>query len=66
MIKIYHNPRCRKSREGLALVEKSGQPYQVIRYLENPLSKSDLQQLLQILGMKAIELVRKQEPYFRK
>ena len=65
MIKIYHNPRCRKSREGLALVEKSAQPYEIIRYLEEPLSRSDLQQLLKTLDMRAIELVRKQEPVWK-
>ena len=34
MIKIYHNPRCSKSRQGLALLENSGKEIEVIKYLE--------------------------------
>ena len=38
MIKIYHNPRCSKSRQGLKLLEDSNQPFEVIKYLDNPLT----------------------------
>ena len=35
MIKIYHNPRCRKSREGLAIIEKSNKEFEIVRYLDD-------------------------------
>ena len=35
MIKIYHNPRCRKSREGLQILENSGKEFEIIKYLED-------------------------------
>ena len=37
MIKIYHNPRCSKSREGICELDDINQPYEVIKYIENPL-----------------------------
>lgn len=43
---IYHNPRCSKSRQTLALIEAAGQTPKVIRYLETPLSTSDIKALL--------------------
>ena len=42
MIKIYHNPRCSKSRQGLTLLENSGKEFEVIKYLDNPLSETAL------------------------
>lgn len=58
MIKIYHNPRCSKSRQGLQLLEESGKPFEIIKYLDTPLSKSELLNILDILGIPAIDLVR--------
>jgi arsenate reductase len=65
MIKIYHNPRCRKSREGLAIVEESGKPFEIIKYLENNLSRSELNEILNILKINPSELVRKQEAIWK-
>ncbi|QBA64295.1 arsenate reductase (glutaredoxin) [Muriicola soli] len=65
MITIYHNPRCRKSREGLAVVEASGKPFKVVKYLDNRLSKSELQQILATLSMGPMEIVRKQEAIWK-
>lgn len=65
MIKIYHNPRCRKSREGLAIVENSGRPYEIVRYLDDPLSKAELRDILNKLNIKALDLVRKQEEIWK-
>ena len=39
MIKIYHNPRCSKSREGLALLEEQSCQLQTIKYLDTPSRK---------------------------
>ena len=61
MIQIYHNQRCGKSRNCLAFLEESGKEYQVIKYLENKLSKGELMSLLQKLNIKPIELVRQKE-----
>ena len=61
MIKIYHNPRCGKSREGLAILEQSQQRFEVIKYLETPMGKSELEKLILQLGIKPIELIRIKE-----
>ncbi len=65
MITIYHNPRCRKSREGLEVLEQSGKPYKVVHYLEEPLGEEQLKQLLRALGMPPMALIRTQEPAWK-
>lgn len=62
---IYHNNRCSKSRAALALLERQGQPFEVVNYLEQPPSVAQLRQLLGKLGLQAQELVRRDEPDFR-
>lgn len=64
-MKIYHNPRCRKSRETLTLLEEKGQKPDIILYLENPPTKKELTKLIQMLGIKPIQLIRKGEPIFK-
>lgn len=61
MITLFHNPRCGKSREGLAIVEKSGQAFEVVKYLENPLNVKELKELLGKLELKPLDLIRKKE-----
>ena len=61
MIKIYHNPRCTKSREGLCELETLNQPIEIIKYLENPPIKVELFDILKKLNYKPIELVRTKE-----
>ena len=41
-MKIYHNPRCSKSREGLAILEASKVNFETIHYIETPISKEEL------------------------
>lgn len=65
MIEILHNPRCRKSREGLALLEQSGKDYKIINYLEEPLTKTQLSDLLKKLKLKPIALVRTNESIWK-
>jgi len=65
MIKIYHNPRCGKSREGVAILEASGKEFEVIKYLDQPLSKKELQEILKLLKIPAIDLVRKNEAIWK-
>ncbi|MFS4415675.1 arsenate reductase (glutaredoxin) [Maribacter sp. 2307ULW6-5] len=65
MITIYHNPRCRKSREGLALLENSGKEFEVIRYLEDTPSKETIERILKLLNVKPIALIRKNEAIWK-
>ncbi len=65
MIKIYHNPRCSKSRQGLALLEESGKEFEVIKYLDNPLSETALKSLIDLLNIAPMELVRKGEAIWK-
>ncbi|QIH37751.1 arsenate reductase [Flavobacterium sp. Sr18] len=61
MIQIYHNSRCGKSRNCLALLENSKKEFEVINYLTNPPSFEELSSILQKLNKKPIELVRQKE-----
>tara|TARA_B100001146_G_scaffold198945_1_gene188722 strand:+ start:274 stop:612 length:339 start_codon:yes stop_codon:yes gene_type:complete len=61
---IYHNPRCSKSRQSLALLRKNGEEPEVIEYLKTPLDEVALRDLFAKLGLEAHEVVRtKEEPY---
>lgn len=62
---IYHNPRCSKSRQTLALLEERGLEPVIVRYLETPPSPAELGQLLELLGISAGELLRRGEPIAR-
>ena len=65
MIKIYHNPRCSKSRQGLQLLQDSKQEFEIIKYLDNPLSKAQLLEIIKLLDIKPLELVRKNEAIWK-
>ena len=62
---IYHNPRCSKSRQALALLEQQGDELEVIEYIDNPLDSASLSELLKQLGMSARELIRKGEDTYK-
>lgn len=64
-VRIYHNPRCSKSRATLALLEEHGITPEVIRYLETPPSADELKAILQRLGRSPRELVRTGEGVYR-
>jgi len=61
MIHIYHNSRCGKSRECLAFIEKSGQEYEIIKYLEDVPTFDELKEIIKKLEIKPLELVRRKE-----
>lgn len=61
MIKIYHNPRCSKSRQTLALLEEKGAASDVVEYLNTPPSVADLKDIVQKLNMPVQDIVRKKE-----
>ena len=62
---IYHNPRCSKSRETLALLESNGVQPRIIKYLETPPSAAELKTLIAQLGISAADLVRKSEEIYK-
>lgn len=64
-MKIYHNPRCSKSREGLAILEASKLKFETIQYLDSPVSKQELIHLVELLKIKPIDLVRKNETIWK-
>jgi arsenate reductase len=63
--KIYHNPRCSKSRATLALLEQHGIDLDIVQYLETPPTRRILETLLRKLGLKPRDLIRSNEPEFR-
>lgn len=64
-LKIYHNPRCSKSRQTLALIEEKGLTPTIIRYLESPLDAAEISDLLMKLGISARALLRKGEQDYK-
>ena len=64
-MKIYHNPRCKKSRETLAILEEKNIEKEVILYLKNPPSSKELKKILCLLNMTPFELIRKEEKIFK-
>jgi len=65
MITIYHNPRCGKSRQTLALIQAAGQEPQVIEYLKTPPTVAELDSLLKKLKMEPRDLMRQGEEIYR-
>ena len=65
MIKIYHNPRCSKSRQGLELLQNSGKEFEIVKYLENTPTKDELISIIEKLQIKPVELVRKNEAIWK-
>lgn len=62
---IYHNPRCSKSRQTLALLQENGVEPEVIEYIKTPLTETEIKSLLKKLSLSASQLVRKQEADFK-
>ena len=62
---IYHNPRCRKSRETLKLLQEKGVDPEIRLYLDDSPNKKELREVLKKLGISAESLVRKQESIFK-
>lgn len=65
MITIWHNPRCSKSRDTLALIEASGHPFVIRRYLEDTPTEHELKAAQSALGVPVIDMVRRGEKAFR-
>ena len=65
MLRIYHNTRCKKSREGLEILKNSGKDFEIKEYLKEPLSESELEKLIKKLEITPIQLVRKNEKIWK-
>lgn len=65
MFTIYHNPRCSKSRQALALLEAEGIEPEVIQYLKTPPTQLQLQALLKALKLQPRALLRSKEPEYK-
>ena len=65
MLTIYHNPRCSKSRETLKLIEAAGIEPEIVEYLQTPLNRDELIEILSKLGISARELLRKSEEAYK-
>ncbi len=60
-VTIYHNPRCGKSRDTLALLRERGVEPRIIEYLKEPPSAAELKRILGMLGVKPAAILRKKE-----
>jgi arsenate reductase len=63
--RIYHNPRCSKSRETLALLNDANVEAEIIEYLKTPPSREELVEILAMLDMKPRELMRTHEAEYK-
>lgn len=64
-MKIYHNNRCATSRKTLAIIEENGVKPEIREYLKEPFSEKELKDILDKLGMKAEDIVRKKEAVYK-
>jgi arsenate reductase len=64
-VKLYHNPRCSKSRQVLQLIESKGINIDVIEYIKQPPSYRELEQLLELLGLEPRQLMRTSEKLYK-
>ncbi len=62
---MYHNPRCRKSRESLAFLKEKGIEPEIILYLKTPPTFDELKGVISKLGIEPLELVRKKEVLYK-
>jgi len=65
MTTIYHNPRCSKSRQCLAILEDSKEEITIVKYLDTPFTENQLTDVLTLLSIKPIELIRKNEAIWK-
>ena len=64
-MKIYHNPRCSKSRQTLSIIQETGKEVEIIEYLKDTLPYEDLALILEMLNIQPIDLIRKNEIIWR-
>ena len=64
-MKIYHNNRCRKSREALKIIQNHSQKYEIIEYMKDRLSAKEISSILKKLRLNPINLVRENESIWK-
>ncbi len=64
-MKIYHNPRCSKSRQTLQLIKDSGQEIEIVEYLNSPPTFEELKSIIDYLGITPEQLLRKNEAIYK-
>ena len=64
-VTIWHNPRCSKSRNAVALLEENGVEAEIVKYLETPPSREEIVEVLKMLGISARELMRTKEDIYK-
>ncbi|MGW8229355.1 MAG: arsenate reductase (glutaredoxin) [Gammaproteobacteria bacterium] len=64
-VKIYHNPRCSKSRQTLQLLQEHEIEPEVVEYLETPPDKTTLRKILKQLGLSPRDLIRRKENEYK-
>jgi len=64
-VKIYHNPRCSKSRQTLQLLKDNNIEPEVVEYLKTPPSREELERILDMLGVEPRELMRRKEKEYK-
>jgi arsenate reductase len=64
-VKIWHNPRCSKSRDAVALLKNKGIEAEIVKYLDTPPSKEELKELLKMLNISPRELMRTKESIYK-
>jgi arsenate reductase (glutaredoxin) len=65
MLKIYHNPRCSKSRAGLQFITDNSLKHEVVDYMSETLTPNDIKELIAKTGLKPFELIRTHEDYYK-
>lgn len=64
-MKIYHNPRCRKSRETLSILEDQKAKFEIVLYLDSPPSVKELKDILKKLDLSVHDIIRKGEKLYK-
>lgn len=62
---IYHNPRCSKSRETLALLQANGADITIVEYLKTPPNVTEIINILALLGLTARQMMRTKEEEYK-
>ncbi|MBN2174220.1 MAG: arsenate reductase (glutaredoxin) [Bacteroidales bacterium] len=66
MIKIYHNPHCKKSRAGLQHLKEKNVDFEVVEYLKNQVTEKELKNILMKMNAKPTDIIRTQEEIYKK
>lgn len=65
MIIVYHNPRCAKSREALKWLDERGISYVIKKYLEEPLTFEEVENLVDLAGFHTVDIIRTNEKIWK-